>query len=212
MPRDAEQSHPQERARGGLGDGAETTVLVAGFLGTSIVELLKVIVPSLVPKQVHCRYIPHEGKSDLEKSIPRKMRAWNTPGVLFVVVRDKDQGDCETVKDNLLKLCQRGMRPDTLVRIVCHHLESWYLGDLAAVEKAFALNGVARRQDQRKFRDPDALPNAEQELRRLVPQYQKIAGSRKIAVHLNIDKNRSHSFGVFLSGVRRLFGEETEST
>jgi hypothetical protein len=78
------------------------------------------------------------------------------------------------------------------------------------VEKAFQLNGIARRQNQRKFRNPDALSNAEQELRRLVPQYQKIAGSREIAPHLKMENNRSHSFGVFLSGVRSLFEAETE--
>ena len=50
----------------------------------SIAELLKVIVPGLLPQEVQCRFIPHEGKSDLEKSIPRKLRAWNTPGVRFV--------------------------------------------------------------------------------------------------------------------------------
>lgn len=183
------------------------TELVFLLEEASIVELLKVIVPSLVPEQVQCRYIPHEGKSDLEKSIPRKLRAWKTPGVRFVVIRDKDQDDCHAVKDRLRALCQQESRPDTLIRIVCHHLESWYLGDLAAVENAFALNGIARRQDQRRFREPDALPNAEQELRRLVPQYQKIAGSREIAGHLNMEDNRSHSFKVFLSGVRGLFEE-----
>lgn len=181
------------------------TELVFLLEETSIVELLKTIVPSLVPEQVQCRYIPHEGKSDLEKSIPRKLRAWNTPGVQFVVVRDKDQGDCHTVKDRLIELCNQGRRPNTLIRIVCHHVESWYLGDLAAVERAFVLKGIAQRQDQQKFREPDSLSNAEQELRRLVPQYQKIAGSREIAPHLDIDNNRSHSFGVFLSGVRGLF-------
>ena len=178
----------------------------------SIVEVLRVLVPGLVPDDVICRFVPHEGKSDLEKSIPRKLRAWRTPGVRFVVVRDKDRGDCHVVKDKLLELCRKGRRPDTLVRIVCHHLESWYLGDLAAVEKAFELNGIARRQRQRKFRDPDVLPNAEQELRRLVPQYQKIAGSREIARHLNVGDNRSHSFGVFLSGVRSLFEEDAEAS
>ncbi len=178
----------------------------------SIVEVLRIVVPCLVPEDVTCHFVPHEGKSDLEKSIPRKLRAWRTPGVRFVVVRDKDQGDCRDVKHKLLELCRNGRRPDTLVRIVCHHLESWYLGDLAAVEKAFNLNGIAQRQGQRKFRDPDALPNAEQELRKLVPEYQKIAGSRDIAPHLALNNNRSHSFSVFLSGLRGLFEEKTENS
>jgi len=184
------------------------TELVFLLEEASIMEVLKVVVPVVVPEPITCRFVPHEGKSDLEKSIPRKLRAWRTPGVRFVVVRDKDRGDCHTLKDKLLELCRKGCRPDTLIRIVCHHLESWYLGDLAAVEIAFGVHGIARRQRQRKFRDPDALINAEQELRRLVPQYQKISGSRRIAPHLNLESNRSHSFGVFLAGLRRLVMNE----
>ena len=177
----------------------------------SMQEVLQVVVPPLVPEHVTCRFIPHEGKHDLEKSIPRKLRAWQVPGAQFVVVRDKDAGDCKKVKKKLAQLCTNGHRPDTLVRIVCHHLEAWFLGDLAAVEKAYELNGVAKRQGERKFCDPDRLVNAEDELRRLVSEYQKIGGSRIIAPHLTIDANKSHSFNVFLDGVRRLVETEKKS-
>jgi hypothetical protein len=170
----------------------------------SMQEVLRVLIPRLVPEGVVCRYVPHEGKKDLQKSLPRKLRAWRTPGVQFVVVQDKNGGDCHAVKKGLVKLCRQGGRRDTLVRIVCHHLESWFLGDLMAVEKAYRLNGIARRQTQRKFSTPDNLANAEQELRRLVPMYQKIGGSRLIAPHLDFDVNKSHSFKVFIDGVRRL--------
>ena len=81
----------------------------------SIIEVLKVLVPNIVPNHVACRFVPHDGKSDLKKSIPRKLRAWRTPGVRFVVVRDKDHGDCHAVKDKLLELCQEGRRTDTLI-------------------------------------------------------------------------------------------------
>jgi hypothetical protein len=174
----------------------------------SIQEVLRVVVPPLVPDDVVCRFIPHEGKKDLEKSIPRKLRAWHGAGVRFVVVRDKNSGDCKTVKRNLLKLCEQGRRPETLVRIVCHHLESWFLGDLAAVETAFGLRGIAKRQSQRKFSAPDKLVNAEQELRRLAPTYQKVGGSRLIAPHMEIPRNTSHSFQVFISGICRLAQSE----
>ncbi len=49
------------------------TELVFLLEEASIVEILDVIVPALVPEHVTCRFVPHEGKSDLEKSIPRKM-------------------------------------------------------------------------------------------------------------------------------------------
>jgi hypothetical protein len=162
----------------------------------------------LVPPVVVCRFIPQEGKKDLEKSIPRKLRAWHGAAVRFVVVRDKNSGDCRVVKRNLLKLCAQGRRPETLVRIVCHHLESWFLGDLAAVETAFGLRGIAKRQSQRKFSAPDKLANAEQELRRLAPIYQKVGGSRLIAPHMNVRQNKSRSFQVFISGICRFAQSE----
>ena len=37
--------------------------------------------------------VPHEGKQDLEKSIPRKLRAWREPSAHFIVVRDNDGGE-----------------------------------------------------------------------------------------------------------------------
>jgi Domain of unknown function (DUF4276) len=171
----------------------------------SMAEVLKHLVPPLVPQNVICHFIPHEGKKDLEKSIPRKLRALKNPDVKFVVLRDKDSGDCKKVKKTIQELCKQGKQPDTLVRIICHHLESWYLGDLAAVEKAYGLSGVARRQEKSKFRNPDRLANAEQELRRLVTGYQKIGGSRLIAPHMNVDSNKSRSFQVFINGLRRIF-------
>jgi hypothetical protein len=170
----------------------------------SMLEMLQVLVPSLIPSGVQCRFIPHEGISDLEKSIPRKLRAWVDADARFVVVRDKHSADCKKVKQNLLRLCKEGHRPDTLVRIVCHELESWFLGDLAAVEKAYCLRGIAKRQEQAKYRTPDRLTNAEQELRRLTPRYQKIDGSRRIAPFMSIRDNKSHSFGVLIDGIRRL--------
>ena len=63
--------------------------------------------------------VPHEGKTDLERSIPRKLRAWREPGVRFAVVRDNDGQECRTLKDDLRGLCQAGHRGDTLIRIVC---------------------------------------------------------------------------------------------
>ena len=94
----------------------------------------------------------------------------------------------------------------SIVRIACHELESFYLGDLKAVEQGLGLAGLSRQQDGRKYRQPDVLVNASQELKRLTRGgYQKMAGSRAIAPHLMLDgANRSHSFKVLLGGIRSL--------
>lgn len=65
------------------------------------------------------------------------------------------------LKSELTALC-RGARAnaDFTVRIACAELESWFLGDLNALEKAFGLKGLAKRQSEAKFRDPDKLTNS----------------------------------------------------
>ena len=84
-------------------------------------------------------------------------------------------------------------------------LESWYLGDLNAVEQGLQIAGLARKQEQSRYRTPDGIANPGQELRRLTgDKYQKIGGSRAVGLHLSPDGNRSHSFNVFVSGLRGL--------
>ncbi len=55
-----------------------------------------------------------------------------------------------------------------------------------------------------KFRNPDLLNNAADELNRLTHGvYQKISGSRMIAPLLKTDgSNHSHSFNVLIEGIR----------
>jgi hypothetical protein len=101
--------------------------------------------------------VHHEGKQDLERSVPRKLRAWREPGVRFVVLRANDGGDCRETKRGLLGLCKEGMREDTLVRLACQELEAWYFG------AGHVLADVYRRADLRnigekaRFRDPDRI-------------------------------------------------------
>lgn len=172
----------------------------------SVGPVIDAVLPTIVAPGVTFQVVTHQGKQDLEKSIPRKLRAWRTPGTSFVVVRDKDSADCVALKARLSILCREAGRPDTLVRIVCTELESWFLGDLAALEGAFRRTGLAARAGEKKFRDPDALANAAEELRKIVPEYQKLSGARAVAPHLRVEANRSRSFRVFVDGVRRVAG------
>jgi hypothetical protein len=169
----------------------------------SMKVLLEGLLPRLVP-ELPFLCVAHAGKQDLEKSIPRKLRAWKEPGVAFVVVRDKDQGDCKAVKKKLCELCREGGRPDTLVRIPCHELEAWYLGDPEALAKAYQTPRLLKMlEKEKRFADGDAVPKPSVELETLVPEFQKISGARRMAEVLS-DQNRSHSFQVFIAGVRQL--------
>jgi uncharacterized protein YktA (UPF0223 family) len=170
----------------------------------SMKELLDHLLPRIIPNHITFICIPHEGKQDLEKSIPRKLKAWG-PKAKFIIVRDQDSGSCIKLKQDLLDLCKKGNREkeDVLIRIVCRELESWFLGDLLAVEKAFK-KPVAKKQNDKKYKNPDRLNSAKQELRRLIPDYQPISGSKAIAQYLDLDNNSSKSFQVFLEGLSRI--------
>ncbi|WP_041963058.1 DUF4276 family protein [Sulfurospirillum cavolei] len=167
-------------------------------------EMLQGILPRLLPTEIHIKFIVFEGKSDLEKRLKLKIQGWKAPDSYFIILRDQDSGDCKIIKQNLVAKCVESGRADTLVRIVCHELESWYLGDLGAVEKGLKIK-LQQSQTSTKFRNPDLLANAAEELEKITKKlYQKVGGSRDIAPHLNIAANTSISFNMFIRGIQTL--------
>lgn len=170
-------------------------------------EMLKGILKRILPDNFAVHYLVFEGKQDLEKQIERRLRLWQKPDSVFLVMRDQDAGDCMVIKQNLMeKVRASGKDAVTYVRIACHELESFYLGDLSAVEQGLQLTGLSKKQQTRKYRNPDNLQNAAQEMIKLTSgNYQKVAGSRAIGPYLKIDGlNRSHSFNVLLAGIEKL--------
>lgn len=164
-------------------------------------EVLDILLPQILPDDVSFRTVPHDGKGDLETSIPRKLKAWQEPDTKFVVVRDQDSADCMMVKRDLQQLCKPSGR-EVLIRIACRELEAWYFGDLAAVSRAYGrdVTGLANKA---KYRNPDKIGNPKQELKKLFPKHQQVDGARRIAVHMDIEENSSASFNYFVSGVRK---------
>ena len=184
------------------------TELVFFLEEPSAKQMLLGVLPRLLPEDVTVRYVVFEGKQDLHKRLGRRLRGWMALNTRFVVLRDKDSGNCAEIKNQLLQISEEAGREGVLIRISCHELESWYLGDLRAVEQGLQIYRLARKQGNQKFRNPDRLANPSQELLRLTRKtYQKVGGSRKIGPYLSLDANRSHSFNVFISGIGRLVEE-----
>ena len=165
--------------------------------------LLDALLPRIFP-ELHFQCVPHEGKNDLEKSIPRKIRAWREPGVQFVILRDNDRADCVATKRRLQQICSNAGRPDTLVRIVCQELEAWYLEEPDAMAEAFEDEKLRRIGRRARFRDPDNVRQPSDELERLVPSFQKVGGARSMAQFLSRERNRSPSFQSLLSGIDKI--------
>ena len=172
-------------------------------------ESAKVMLQSIVAKlqleqqDIATRYIVFEGKQHLDQNLERKLRGYVNPQARFIVLRDQDGSDCKTLKSKLAAICKKA-RKTAVIRIACHELEAFYLADLKAVELGLGISSLASKQHQAKYRNPDSLPNAAQELEKLTAhRYQKIAGSRAIAPHLDLTNTRSASFRNLVSAIRK---------
>lgn len=173
--------------------------------------LLVVVLPRILPKAVVPFYIVFEGKQDLEKQLVRKIRNWQNPDSVFLVMRDQDSSACTEVKERLNRLCRETGKHSILVRIACRELESFYFGDLPAVKKGLGITNLSRSAVKAKYRVPDEIVNPSDELEKLTcGKYQHISGSRSIAPHLSLTRNTSKSFNVLVTGIQRFFQKETQ--
>lgn len=164
--------------------------------------MLESLLPRLLPEGTPLVCIPFEGKQDLEKQLPIKLKGWRRPDTEFVVLRDQDSGDCRDIKNDLVELCSKAGKPNALVRIACRELESWYFGDLEAVEAGLGIDGLVPLQGRARYRQPDSIHAPARELKQVTRNsYQKVRGSRLIGRHLRLDNTRSRSFMNFIEGV-----------
>lgn len=195
--------------------------------GPSEVELLNGLLPRLIPAHKFAIY-PHQGKGKLPADpsvppdpkqrgvldqLPAILRAWgktfspNTDRVVVLV--DKDDDDCVWLLEKLTEMLE-GIHPAPLClfRIAIEEVESWYLGDFAAMTRAF------NKIDKKPLADykHDSTCGA-WELFQLVIKdrlERKPYWARKMGAELDVTNpvaNRSPSFQAFSRGVRRYAGE-----
>lgn len=97
---------------------------------SSMENVLTEILPKILPKGfiLNENYFlrPHQGKSDLRKSIPNKVKAFSNSHeqVKIVIVHDQDSNDCVELKSQIRELCNQSGSCPTLIRIVCKELEA----------------------------------------------------------------------------------------
>ena len=168
-------------------------------------KMLRGFIPRLLPDRITLRFRRFEGKQDMAKRLPVLMRKYQNPHARFVVIVDQDSHPhWRDIKGKLQTLCAGIWTFPVLIRIACHELESWYLGDLAAVERALEIP-VARYQHMKKFRNPDRLNNAKQELQKLTAcQYRELDSAERIAPYLSLTDNYSCSFLQLVRGIQNI--------
>ena len=155
----------------------------------------------------------------LLNGLPRLLRGYGKSldaSSAVVVVVDLDDRDCIAFKRELLGVLDAcDPRPNALFRIAVEESEAWLLGDRAAVKAAYphAKDSVLDGYRQ------DAVCGTWETLANAVhaggaaalakagwpaPGEAKCEWARKIAPHIDPDRNRSPSFRAFRDGVRRL--------
>ena len=169
-------------------------------------ELLKAITKKMVAanSSIKFTYLVFEGKQDLDKKLTRKLKGYCNPNAAFIILRDEDSSNCTTLKKDMLDKIPDNKKKNSLIRIACHELESFYFGDLAAVSKGLNMN-LQSFMNKSKYRTPDAIGNPSAELATITKdKYKKISSSRNISPHLVLDgSNKSHSFNVLIAGIKK---------
>ena len=178
----------------------------------SMKAFLSVLLPNILENywQLNHNYFirSFEGKSDLWKNIPSKIKVysnWYEP-VGVVILQDQDNNNCYKLKQDLLDLCNQYGNFKKVIRIVCRELESWYIGDFEAVHKAYKTFKFQNYISKAKYREPDKC-NAYNELKKILPEFQKVDGAKRIAIHINTSRNKSQSFNQTIRGLTKFFSE-----
>jgi hypothetical protein len=178
----------------------------------SMANVLRELLPKILPEgyelDVNCFLRPHRGKTDLQKSLSKKMKVFSQfyEPVKIVILHDQNSSHCIELKNRLRLLCEQSGTCAFLIRIVCRELESWYLGDMDAIEKAYPSFKAGRYKRKSKFRNPDNL-SASDELAKILPEFQKGLSSKRIAPFLSVERNSSRSFNNFVIGLRKFLNE-----
>jgi len=179
----------------------------------SLKKVFDVILPKILPEQVLFRIYPHQGKQDLEKALTHTIPSISKiPGSKILITRDQDTDDCKKVKSELMNLVMNNCHCDYYVRIICKELESWFIGDLKAVESAFPRFKASQFENKSKYRNVDKISKPSAELLRLIPEFNnkrflpKLEVSEKIAIHMNPENNKSKSFSHTITAIKKLTG------
>lgn len=188
-------------------------------------EALRHVLPKLVRGRVRWKLINLGSKYKLLKALPDRLAAYRDriargERLRVVVLVDQDTDDCTALKRQLEDMARAAglttkTSPDArgqfhvVNRIAVEELESWFIGDAAALRQAFT-SLPAIDAGKGIFRNPDNGGSWEA-LHRFLKRhgiykssYPKIDAARRIAPKLDLQANRSRSFQVFVQGVEAL--------
>lgn len=194
-------------------------------------ETLKQLIPKIVGNDVTFKIHPFQGKSNLLKSLPARLRAYKNiiryqyPNWRIVVLVDEDRQNCLELKSRLENMakeeglltrseCAADEKFQVLNRIAIEELEAWFFGDVQAIRKVYPKISE-HLASQSKYRNSDAINGGTWEsLERVLKNagyyssgMPKTEVARNIAPFMNPEINTSKSFQIFKDGLRNLVNQ-----
>jgi hypothetical protein len=177
---------------------------------------LKEIVPKIIGNVHTFKIHNFQNKDRLLKRLPERMKAYANfihDDWRIVILVDEDRSNCQELKKKLCdatSIVTQKKGNIVLHRIVVEELESWFIGDVAAIRAEYEKIPVSLSQ-QAKFRNPDAIKGGTwEELDKILKKYgyetglQKMDFAQKVSPHMDVENNQSRSFQVFRDGLRRM--------
>jgi hypothetical protein len=163
-------------------------------------------------------------KNELLVRLPDRLRAyrnWLPPTWRLVVVVDRDDDDCGQLKDQLERIvaaaglvtrtAAKGGAYAVVNRVAVEELEAWYFGDWEAVRAAYpSVSPTVPVKAQ--YRNPDDIKGGTWEaFERIMRQagyfrggLRKIEAARRIAGHMQPERNTSPSFRALTSALMEM--------
>jgi len=185
-------------------------------------EFLFQVLPQILTTNITYDIHAFRGKTDLIKKLPSRLKGyknWISNDYKIVVLVDKDDDDCQELKNELEKIAtdtgfitkstaQVNQPYQVLNRIAIEELEAWFFGDIEAIVKAYP-KVSQKLGKQAPYRDPDAIAGGTWEaLERVLKKagyhrggLEKVKAAREISQSINPQKNCSKSFQVFYQGL-----------
>lgn len=189
---------------------------------------LAILAPKMIAGRGTYKIINYQSKSRLLRRLPKRLAGYRplliNGNVRLIVLVDRDRDACLALKETLeAAAAAAGLTTKTMAaaagsmifhvvnRIVCEELEAWFFGDPQAVRAVFP-RVPATFESRASYRIPDSIQGPWEALSRLLVatsstrnRVSKIDVARRLAEHMDPDRNRSRSFQAFRDGLESIF-------
>jgi sirohydrochlorin ferrochelatase len=194
----------------------------------SMEAFLTQILPKILAENATYTIHTHQGKLDLLQKLQSRLRAyaaWLPNDWRIVVLVDRDDDDCHTLKERLesdaraagllSKAEAEGSAARQVVtRLAIEELEAWYFGETAALTRAYpkirdsTLRKAAYRQcDQIAGGTWEALERVLRRAGYLTGRLPKVETAQTVGIHFDHARCLSPSFSAFRNALHEAIGQ-----